>query len=129
MFGRAGLLLGVFLAALAASAPTGAEAKITYIKPLWQPVSEWSPPEDREESAELHSAAMKLYSEYVESTGVQPCTAEDPRGGEKAEAERGGDRPMSPRGFLSSCALGSVRRNGRCLSPRGDVTAFPVRVK
>ena len=30
--------------------------------------------EDREESAELHSAAMKLYSEYVESTGVQPCT-------------------------------------------------------
>ena len=74
MLGRAGLLLGVFLAALAASAPTGAEAKFTYIKPLWQPVSEWSPPEDREASAELHSAAMKLYSEYVESTGVQPCT-------------------------------------------------------
>tara|TARA_B110000977_G_scaffold187837_1_gene255365 strand:- start:3977 stop:4207 length:231 start_codon:yes stop_codon:yes gene_type:complete len=74
MFGRAGLFLGAFLCALAASAPTAVEAKITYIKPLWQPVSEWSPPEDREDSAELHSAAMKLYSEYVESTGVQPCT-------------------------------------------------------
>ena len=30
--------------------------------------------EDREEHAELHSAAMKLYSEYVETTGIQPCT-------------------------------------------------------
>ena len=33
------------------------------------------PPEEREEYAELHSAAMKLYSEYVENSGVQkPCT-------------------------------------------------------
>lgn len=74
MLGRAGVLVYVFLFALAASSPTPTQAKITYIKPLWQPVSEWSPPEDREDSAELHSAAMKLYSEYVESTGVTPCT-------------------------------------------------------
>ena len=46
----------------------------TYIRPLWQPTSEWSPPEEREEPAELHSAAMKLYSEYVEKSGIQPCT-------------------------------------------------------
>ena len=32
------------------------------------------PSEEREEPAELHSAAMKLYSEYVEKSGIQPCT-------------------------------------------------------
>jgi hypothetical protein len=70
---RAWLLLALCVAALF-SLPATAEAKITYVKPLWQPVSEWSPPEEREEHAELHSAAMKLYSEYVETRGVQPCT-------------------------------------------------------
>lgn len=69
------LLLACMLFLLvAAMVPTSVDAKITYIKPLWQPVSEWSPPEDREEHAELHSAAMKLYSEYVEKSGIQPCT-------------------------------------------------------
>ena len=57
-------LLAVFGALAFAPVPT--DAKITYIRPLWQPTSEWSPPEEREEPAELHSAAMKLYSEYVE---------------------------------------------------------------
>jgi hypothetical protein len=66
------VLLALFV--LAALVPSRADAKITYVKPLWQPVSEWSPPEDRESHAELHSAAMKLYSEYVENSGIQPCT-------------------------------------------------------
>ena len=65
-------LLAVFGALTLAPAPC--EGKITYIRPLWQPTSEWSPPEAREEPAELHSAAMKLYSEYVEKSGIQPCT-------------------------------------------------------
>jgi hypothetical protein len=65
-------LLAVFGALAFAPVPT--DAKITYIRPLWQPTSEWSPPEEREEPAELHSAAMKLYSEYVEKSGIQPCT-------------------------------------------------------
>ena len=75
MFSARFLLLAcLFFLLLAALVPTPTEGKITYIKPLWQPVSEWSPPEDREEHAELHSAAMKLYSEYVEKSGIQPCT-------------------------------------------------------
>ena len=74
MFARFQLLAAFVAAMFVASAPAPAEAKITYVKPLWQPVSEWSPPEEREEYAELHSAAMKLYSEYVENSGVQPCT-------------------------------------------------------
>ena len=65
-------LLAIFGALAFAPVPT--DAKITYIRPLWQPTSEWSPPEEREEPAELHSAAMKLYSEYVEKSGIQPCT-------------------------------------------------------
>lgn len=68
------LLVCMLFLLVAAMFPTSVDAKITYIKPLWQPVSEWSPPEDREEHAELHSAAMKLYSEYVENSGIQPCT-------------------------------------------------------
>ena len=74
MFARFQILAAFVAAMFVASAPAPAEAKITYVKPLWQPVSEWSPPEEREEYAELHSAAMKLYSEYVENSGVQPCT-------------------------------------------------------
>ena len=47
MFVLTRFLLLVCLAFLLVIAlfPTPTEAKITYIKPLWQPVSEWSPPE------------------------------------------------------------------------------------
>ena len=45
MFARFQLLAAFVAAMFVASAPAPAEAKITYVKPLWQPVSEWSPPE------------------------------------------------------------------------------------
>ena len=91
---RAWLLLALCVAALF-SLPATAEAKITYVKPLWQPVSEWSPPEEREEHAELHSAAMKLYSEYVETSGVKPCTTERGKGNARNPRRARAEAPMS----------------------------------
>jgi hypothetical protein len=46
MFSARFLLFACLLALLLATlVPMPTESKITYIKPLWQPVSEWSPPE------------------------------------------------------------------------------------
>ena len=55
-------LLAIFGALAFAPVPT--DAKITYIRPLWQPTSEWSPPEEREEPAEDVSALSRVFADF-----------------------------------------------------------------
>lgn len=50
------------------------EGAVTYVKPHWQPVSEWSPASDRAAAASAHSAAMKKYSDLLEANPrMKPC--------------------------------------------------------
>ena len=68
---RARTILVLALASLFA-APT--RAAVTYVRPHWSAVSEWSPASDRAAAAAAHSAAMQAYSTYLESNpNVKPC--------------------------------------------------------
>ena len=50
-----------------------AEAAVTYVKPHWSLVSEWSPASDRAAAA-AHSAAMQKYSQALEDNPqMKPC--------------------------------------------------------
>ena len=49
-----------------------AEAAVTYVKPHWSLVSEWSPASDR--AAECAAAAMQKYSQALEDNPqMKPC--------------------------------------------------------
>jgi|TARA_B100000683_G_scaffold28443_2_gene25420 hypothetical protein len=51
-----------------------AEAAVTYVKPHWSLVSEWSPASDRAAAAAAHSAAMQKYSQALEDNPqMKPC--------------------------------------------------------
>lgn len=68
---RAWTLLVLALASLLA-AP--ARAAVTYVKPHWSAVSEWSPASDRASAAAAHSAAMRAYSTLLEQNPrMKPC--------------------------------------------------------
>ena len=51
-----------------------AEAAVTYVKPHWSLVSEWSPASERADAADAHSAAMQKYSQALEDNPqMKPC--------------------------------------------------------
>jgi len=63
-----------FLALLALLGVAPASAAVTYVKPHWSLVSEWSPASDRASAATAHSAAMQKYSEALEANPqMKPC--------------------------------------------------------
>ena len=47
--------------------PRAARAAVTYVKPHYAYVSEWSPASDRAAAASAHSAAMGVYSTALEN--------------------------------------------------------------
>jgi hypothetical protein len=62
------------LALLALLGVAPASAAVTYVKPHWSLVSEWSPASDRASAAAAHSAAMQKYSEALEANPqMKPC--------------------------------------------------------
>ena len=62
------------LLALAAFAARVADAAVTYVKPNWAPVSEWSPAAERSTAAALHSSAMSAYATALDNDPrVKPC--------------------------------------------------------
>ena len=63
MASRAFLLLLLLAFAL----PRAARAAVTYVKPHYAYVSEWSPASDRASAASAHSAAMNVYSTALEN--------------------------------------------------------------
>ena len=65
--------LAFALLALAALA-RNVDAAVTYVKPNWATVSEWSPAADRSAAAALHSSAMSAYATALDNDPrVKPC--------------------------------------------------------
>ena len=58
---------GPLMAVFFGSSPNAARAAVTYVKPHYAYVSEWSPASDRASAASAHSAAMHVYSTALEN--------------------------------------------------------------
>lgn len=72
---RASILAFVAAAFVASSStPLGVDAAVTYVKPNWAPVSEWSPASARTAAATLHSTAMQAYATALDADPrMKPC--------------------------------------------------------